>query len=35
MDAAEETSVTVAGADAASEIVHEWLVGLEGPAPAV
>jgi hypothetical protein len=34
VDAAEETSITVAGAEAASAIVHEWLVRLEDPSAA-
>jgi hypothetical protein len=33
VDAREETSVTVAGAHAASEIVREWLVRLESALP--
>jgi hypothetical protein len=30
--AAEDTSVTVAGAEDASKIVHDWLVQLENPS---
>ena len=33
VDPDDETSVTVAGAEAAAEIVHDWLTQLEGPAP--
>jgi hypothetical protein len=34
VDATEETSVTVAGTEAASEIVRDWLVRLEDPPAA-